>query len=116
MLIRYSTLRSSIPTISGAAEVAVVDLSGLRINARNFVTDATQAPAFKTASADATRIISLWQSLPADEPMRCHIPPFGLRFSVAGVVACQGSICWKCNNIYGESNGSSFCYTFDGTS
>jgi hypothetical protein len=109
-------LRNSIPNVSSADEIAVVDLTGLRIDARNFVTDAVNAPTVRVAGNDLNQIIRLWQKVPADEPMRCHNPPFGLRFYLSGAIICQGSICWQCNNIYGESNGAPFYYNFGGRS
>ena len=45
--------------------------------------------------------------------MRCHMPPFGLRFYSAGDVIAQASICWECNNIYGEVKGRKLYYGFD---
>jgi hypothetical protein len=103
----------SLPPID---EVAVVDLSGLSVHARGFVSQASAAPSFAVSGGVAQRIAALWRSLPAGEQARCHIPPFGLRFYSAGRVVCQASICWQCNNIYGEMQGEAFSYEFDATS
>jgi hypothetical protein len=59
------------------------------------------------------QIISLWQALPPGESARCHVPPFGVRFFSGETVMCQASICWRCNNIYGEAGGQQFYYFFD---
>ena len=40
--------------------------------------------------------------------MRCHNPPFGLRFYTEDGLQRQCSICWRCNNIHGD-----FGYEFD---
>jgi hypothetical protein len=64
----------------------------------------------------AQTIAQLWRQLPPGEQARCHIPPFALRFIADGVVICQGSVCWKCNNILGEVDGKRFWYAFDSDS
>jgi hypothetical protein len=61
----------------------------------------------------ALRIAQLWRELPPGETARCHSPPFGLRFILEGQVICEGSICWECNNIYGNFEGEVFFYQFD---
>lgn len=48
--------------------------------------------------------------------MRCHLPPVGLRFYQDETLVCTFSICWKCNNAYGERQGQPFYFHFDGQS
>src|SRR5688500_12439118 len=54
----------------------------------------------------AQRIADLWRGLPPDAQMRCHNPPFGLRFFKGKsllngpILLVEGSICWECNNLY----------------
>lgn len=56
----------------------------------------------------AQEIANLFRQLPSGEPARCHTPPFGLRFYTEDGLQRQCSICWECNNIYGD-----FRYDFD---
>ena len=107
---------TSIPSVSSADEVAVVNLDGFYINARNFVTAAKDAPVVRVAGDEAQQIVTLWQGLPFDESARCHTPPFGLRFYAVGRLLCEASICWNCNNIYGEVSGERFFYYFNAES
>jgi hypothetical protein len=62
----------------------------------------------------AQQIANFWQQLPPGEQFRCHIPPFGLRFYSNGKLQLQASICWECNNIFGDLEGNNFSYEFDG--
>jgi hypothetical protein len=62
----------------------------------------------------AQRIADLWRSLPPGEQSRCHIPPYGLRFFSADRVVCQASLCWQCNNVYGDADGQHWHFEFDG--
>jgi hypothetical protein len=60
-------------------------------------------------------LVKLWRQLqPHDEEMRCHIPVFGVRFFVQGVLHTQASICWQCNNIFLQVQGNRAHLTFDG--
>src|SRR5947209_5250192 len=73
----------------------------------------TNAPGVTVEGATALRIAQLWRDLPPGEEARCHIPPFGLRFVADGRVVCEGSICWECNNIYGDVGRVPFGYESD---
>lgn len=53
-------------------------------------------------------IVNLFRQLPSGNPARCHTPPLGLRFYTVDGLQRQCSICWECNNIYGD-----FQYDFD---
>jgi hypothetical protein len=60
-------------------------------------------PEFKPVDGElAQQIASLFRQLPPGEPARCHTPPFGLRFYMNGKTQGECSICWDCNNIYGD--------------
>jgi len=37
----------------------------------------------------------------------------GLRFFKNGELQLQASICWECNNIFGDAKGDDFWYEFD---
>jgi len=60
----------------------------------------------------AQKIAYLWRQLPPGEQMRCHYPPFGLRFYMGNKLVVQGSICWECNNIFAQENGENLIYEF----
>ena len=47
--------------------------------------------------------------------MRCHVPPFGLRFFSAGTLICEATICWRCNNIFGQAGADDVFFEFDGS-
>jgi len=47
--------------------------------------------------------------------MRCHVPPFGLRFFSGDRLLCEASICWRCNNIFGQAGGAEVFFKFDGS-
>ena len=40
-------------------------------------------------------------------------PPFGLRFYSRGRLICEASVCWECNNIFGNARGEHLWYGFD---
>lgn len=60
----------------------------------------------------AQKIAYLWRQLPPGEQMRCHYPPFGLRFYMGNKLLVQGSVCWECNNIFVQENGENLIYEF----
>lgn len=58
---------------------------------------------------EASEIAEMWRKLPPGRAIRCHIPPYGLRFYGGGRMIVEASICWRCNGIVtGES-----AYSFD---
>lgn len=92
--------------------VELVDLKGLQLNR---VSEYMRiAPFVRVKGETAQQIARLWRQLPPDEQMRCHVPPFGLRFYMGNKLLVQGSVCWSCNNIYVEENGEGLAYEFDG--
>jgi hypothetical protein len=66
-----------------------------------------------TDSTDVERIASLWRALPSGEQARCHAPPFGLRFWLAGKKLLEASICWDCDNVYGYVDNQPLHFAFD---
>jgi hypothetical protein len=62
------------------------------------------------------KIDELFRSLPFAESMRCHNPPVGLRFYKGEVLRFAFSICWACNNAFGELHGRPVAIRFDGKS
>jgi hypothetical protein len=103
-------LPESLPPIDA---VEVVDLCGIGIGPRDFVTRAADAPSTKIRGRKARRVAALWRALPPGNQARCHIPPFGLRFYAKGRILAQASICWRCNNLHGEAGGRDLFYEFD---
>ncbi len=65
---------------------------------------------------DLAVIEGLCRKLPLAESMRCHMPPVGLRFYRDDQLFCAFSICWACNNAFGEFDGKPFVIRFDGKS
>lgn len=61
-------------------------------------------------------IVDLWHNLPEYEQVRCHFPPYGLRFISQESIVLEVSICWKCNNIWTISPEKRGVYNFDGSS
>ena len=69
--------------------------------------------------AKAHAIAELWRHLPTPAmQMRCHMPPYGVRFYAGDHLITEATICWRCNNIrltdIEHAGGYSFV-TFDGT-
>lgn len=104
-------LPSALPDISA---VKVVDLRGINPPRVSLYMSAVEAPSVLVEGEAAQRIADLWRRLPASEVARCHTPPFGLRFLVGNEVICQASICWRCDNIYGDVGGKTMSCAFDG--
>ena len=63
--------------------------------------------------AEASEIAELWRKLPHAEQMRCHVPPYGLRFYRGGQMILEASVCWRCNNIWTRAENHESVYTFD---
>ena len=97
--------------------VELVELSGLQPNR---VSD-KNLRFVRVKKETAQKIAYLWRQLPPGEQMRCHYPPFGLRFYMGNKLVVQGSICWECNNIFcwecnnifAQENGENLIYEFD---
>jgi hypothetical protein len=62
---------------------------------------------------DAQRIADLWRRLPPTEQARCHTPPYGLRFWLAGQKVIEASLCWECSNAYGYAGETPISFTMD---
>jgi hypothetical protein len=101
--------------LSDIDAVELIDLKGLQSSsAREYMKIAKDAPTVHVQGEVAQQIAHLWRQLPTGQEARCHIPPFGLRFYRRNELLVQGSVCWGCNNIFGEESGESFAYAFDG--
>jgi hypothetical protein len=100
---------SQLPDIDA---VELVDLRTLHLGSVG-MSKVKNAPFVQVKGETAQQIAHLWRHLPPDEQMRCHNPPFGLRFYMDNKLLVQGSVCWNCNNINVEENGKNLLYEFD---
>lgn len=104
-------LPALLPTVTSVDIVIVSGLNPVWLD--EYMVAAKNAPAIEVCGAAALRIAELWRQLPPGNQARCHVPRFGLRFRDANQVFCEASVCWRCNNIYGELNGEKVYFEFD---
>ena len=102
---------SLLPTITSVEVVVLRGIEPKRVD--EFMVAAMNAPYVTVDGALANRIADLWRQLPPGDQARCQVPPYGLRFRKARKVICQASLCWECNNVYGEMGGVAGHYEFD---
>jgi hypothetical protein len=94
--------------------VEVVDVRGIEPNrVSQFMAYARDRPGVRLNKERAERVVGLYRQLPRGEQARCHKPSYGLRMFREDRIVYQASICWECNNIFGEANGRSFSIEFD---
>lgn len=94
--------------------VDIVNLKGVETNCvSEYMQNAVDAPSIRLEGKAAEEIADLWRRLPKDLNMRCHIPPFGLRFYCNGELYLRASLCWQCDNIFGDIKGEKFSSTFN---
>src|SRR3954454_19323746 len=70
-------------------------------------------PEVQLTGSQAENIANLWRALPRGETMRCHVPPYRLRFRLAGTVVVEASPCWEGNNALGSEGGRPIHFAFD---
>src|SRR5687767_1020203 len=100
--------------LSDIDAVEIVNLKGIYADCvSKYMKESLNAPHVRLIGNLAQQIANLWRELPESGQMRCHNPPFGLRFYNTNRLLLQGSICWECNNIYGDLSGKEFFYEFD---
>jgi hypothetical protein len=105
------------PTLPEVQSVEIVRASNVYAARLNDYMKNHESPGVVLEGQAAAEIAALWRelpSLPEGQQGRCHVPPFGIRFFTRSGVAVQGTICWKCNNIYGDELGRDIFYIFDG--
>lgn len=102
---------ASLPPVT-SLDAVVLDSGAAVSCVRDFIRVAALRYVSLTGEA-ARAIASLWRKLPPGEQARCHIPPYGLRFHSASGSVCEASICWQCNNIYGQAGSEEFDFEFD---
>jgi hypothetical protein len=106
-----------LPTALGSIDrVHVVDLRGSSANRVSEYVRLHNAPERLVTGDAAQTIANLFRGLGAGQQMRCHIPPFGLRFSEAGKVVLEVSLCWECNNAFGYLHDEPIAFEFDASS
>lgn len=102
-----------LPKFEGVDAIEIVDLREVDVvDVADFMRNATTAPVVRVEGEQAMRIHALWTALPPAMQMRCHVPPFGLRFYRGPQLLGEASICWRCNNIFGTAGGEEFHYQF----
>ncbi len=103
---------ASLPPITVVEVVILSDFDPSRVN--EYMREAANTPGVAVSGEAAQIIAFLWRQLPPDETYRCHLPPYGLRFRSGEEIILQASICWQCNNIFGEVGDEEFAYHFNG--
>lgn len=105
-------------TLPEADRIEVVDLSGLSPRfVSGYMAESSNAPVIVVTGEQTAAICALWRLLPEQpDMMRCHIPPYGLRFFFQDLLLLEGSVCWRCDNIYLTTGNKEYCYKFDGAS
>lgn len=102
---------TQLPEIDSVDVVSLRDTDADQIS--GYMKEAVTAEYFQVVDDLAQQIADLWRQLPPGEQDRCHYPPFGLRFYNNGKLQLQASLCWECNNIFGDLNGNTIWYEFD---
>src|SRR5262249_11198172 len=92
----------------GGGGLRRVEGAGTKVNGK-----AGEGARVRVKGQEAQIIAELWRKLPAGEPARCHMPPYGLRFWQGEKMVCQASVCWACNNLYGNAGDEAVYYAFD---
>jgi hypothetical protein len=96
----YLTIPSSPEKLSEVSTIDILIVGGS--GALGGVRILDDAPHKLIEGQAAQEIANLFRQLPSGNPARCHTPPFGLRFYTVDGLQSQCSICWECNNIYGD--------------
>jgi hypothetical protein len=105
---------SQLPEVTA---VEVVDLRGISANqVSEFMQRADGAPRVRCEDRRVNLIAEAWRSLPEGESIRCHTPPIGIRFYQQHELVAEASICWRCQNMYGQFRGQEFGYSFSAES
>lgn len=95
--------------------VEVVNLSRIDVDdVSAYMQNIGNSEIIRLSGNSAQKIAELWRKLPEDMSARCHFPPYGFRFYKEEIIILQGSVCWQCNNIYGDVDGEYFGYGFNG--
>lgn len=104
---------SNLPEID---EVHVHDLLGLDVNAPDSVAKWESSPTHRVAGNEALKVANLFRKLPDGDMRRCHTPPVGLRFFANSAEVGNATLCWACNNLFGQIGDKRLGFAFDGTS
>lgn len=101
-------------------DVDTVDVYGLRGSdpprVGEFMRHLARCAWVRLDGEGAAAVAGLYRQLPGGETMRCHTPPFGLRFWSNGELITEASLCWECNNAFGFRAGERIAFDFEGQS
>ena len=96
--------------------VEIIRLGRVQVDGRSIpqtLENADDALSVKVEGSVAQDIADLWRQLPFAGQMRCHIPPFALRFFQNNQMVLHASICWMCNNIWVIQDNKHYTIEFD---
>lgn len=102
---------ATLPLIDSVDIVSLRNVDANRVD--EYMNNAAGAATVNVDGGQAQRIAALWRSLPPGSQSRCHTPPYGLRFRSGERVVCEASLCWECDNLFGEAEGQAIHYEFD---
>lgn len=95
----------------------VFDLRGLEADrADEFPRLFRHARSAWVGGGEAQRIADLWRPLPPGDQGRCHTPPYGIGFLLDDVAVAEASLCWECNNAFGQTPAGPLFFAFDASS
>ena len=100
-----------------AVDVVALDASARVGSVSEFIRSSGALGEIRLTDEDAERIAALWRALPSGKQARCHSPPYGLRFWLAGRKLLEASICWECDNVFGYAGDDTlhFAFEFEGS-
>lgn len=102
-------------TLREVDTVEIIDLRAVEPpRVSEYMTAAVASSGVRVVDAVAQEIAALFRALPPGEMMRCHTPPYGVRFYARGAVVLEVSLCWQCNNAFGRAGAASIDFVFDG--
>jgi len=97
---------SALPSAALSLPILATGFDGFAIHSETKVVDEEAVNLVATA----------WRQLPFEEQSRCHVPHYGIRFLQRGALLLEGSICWRCNNIFIRLPEGRTFYGFDAES
>ena len=104
----------SLPQIDA---IEIVDIRRIDANrVSQYMQIARNEPHVRCNGESAQQFADAWRALTPGESARCHAPPIGLRFIADGLIYLEASVCWRCNNLFGLSQGTAISYAFDSES
>lgn len=105
---------SSLRDVDGIEVVDVSDADPDRVT--EYVAVAERRPAVRLGRIETEEVVQLWRRLPPAESVRCHVPPYVVRFFRGTAPIAKFSMCWKCDNAFGFEGSAVSRFYFDGKS